>query len=209
MHNLFFKTRIIDSLINGQIKVLTNRLTGRSSISVDNLHQSGYLLVSLWKKSLKKLPCLFSPDKVLLLGGGGGSLLPLIKKLYPKSIIFVVEKDPVMQVLAKELQPNFTSSIRAITEDARDYVNETKEKFDLILVDLCLGRDVPEFVYDSNFLSACGRLLNNNGKLVVNFPVFGGRLALLKNLLFTQEKENLHPLIIKTNTNYFVIYNFS
>jgi len=204
---MIYKTKYLYSDINGKIKIVTNKITGKSSVAVGGLHQSGQLLINLWKQVIKRLPRAFQPAKILLLGGGGGSLFPLIKKFYPQLAITAVEKDPVMWSLAQELYPQFAQSTKAIITDAQNYVKESQEKFDLILVDLYVGKDIPEFVYTPDFILACRKLLTKEGFLIISFPVYEGRDLLLDNSWRSQKEFGLSPTIVETNTTHFAIYS--
>lgn len=109
---------------------------------------------------------------VLVLGGGLGSALYLLKKkdLYP-DVVFV-EKDGVILKMALELLPqDLRDGLLPICADARSFMDANEKSFDLIIVDVFEGRRVPGFVMEKEFLQQCAQKIRTNGALVLNYMI--------------------------------------
>ena len=80
----------------------------------------------------------FKPDfqKTLIIGGAGYSFPKEYQRKYPDKKIDVVEIDPQITQIAKDyfrLKEN--ENLRIFNEDGRSFLNQTQEKYDVILVD--------------------------------------------------------------------------
>ena len=92
------------------------------------------------------IPFLYTPkhERVLVLGGGDGLAVREILKYDDVKEIILVDIDPEMTKLCstnndiKAINNNSLSSdkLKIINEDAYKYVQENKEKFDVIIIDL-------------------------------------------------------------------------
>ncbi|OGG15186.1 hypothetical protein A2773_04850 [Candidatus Gottesmanbacteria bacterium RIFCSPHIGHO2_01_FULL_39_10] len=164
----------IPSDINGEIKVV--KLYGNYSLSVDGLTQSGGLVKDIWEKTLNKLPIDKLLNNVLVLGVGGGTVIQILKKRHPYISITGIEIDPKMLDLAKKyFGLSETERICLIIADAIHWVsnyyyqnNLYSSKFDLILVDLFIGKKIPSEFEGEKFLSNLKGLLNPQGVVIIN-----------------------------------------
>jgi len=154
--NFFFpeKYKFPDSKFNKNISIL--RYLNSATLSVDGLIESGDILIQIWKKALNAfLPKSFKPKQVLLLGLAGGCNAHLVNRYFPKCQITAVEIDPFMIELGKKffyLKKN--KNIKIIIDDAVHFVDSLKneERFDLIMVDCFVGKNIPKKLEDLNFL---------------------------------------------------------
>ncbi|MDI6782912.1 MAG: fused MFS/spermidine synthase [bacterium] len=79
--------------------------------------------------------------KILLLGGGGGSILREMLKYQPEKLVYL-ELDPLLlQITRKYLSATdreamFAKPVQIINQDGRGFLKQTQEKFDLIIVNL-------------------------------------------------------------------------
>ncbi|MHA2621342.1 MAG: spermidine synthase [bacterium JZ-2024 1] len=74
--------------------------------------------------------------KVLVLGLGGGSIPKMILRQYPDVIVHTVDIDPwVVRVARDYFGVTESDRHRIIVQDARQYLRQTKEKYDLIMAD--------------------------------------------------------------------------
>lgn len=165
----------INSPINGEIKVV--KLFGNISLQVDGLTQSGGLLENIWKKGLKEIKnSKLKIKNCLLLGVGGGTVIKLLYKYFPQIKITGVEIDPLMLQLAqKYFAINEIPRLKLINSDAIRWVKNFRfndinhcSMFDLILVDLYTGKDIPKELNDIQFLIKLRSLLSKNGMIIFN-----------------------------------------
>jgi len=152
--------------INGEIHVLENIL-GEKTISVGGLTQSGRIIEQIWGDGVKSLSK--KPGKVLILGFGAGSTARVINKRFPKAEIIGVEIDPVIVRLAKKyFNLEALENLKLSIGDASSWVKRSREKFDLILVDIYQGRKIPESCQTGEFFKGVKLLLSKDGKVIFN-----------------------------------------
>ena len=164
------------SPINGRITVARSLGLG-TYIQVEGLTQSGGVVESIWKSTLKKInhkP--LTINHCLILGLGGGTAAKVIKKLWPKAEITGVEIDSAMIELGIRYLELGKANVETIIGDALEVSEKLKvksEKFDLILIDMYLGDKFPEKFEDITFLKLILKLLTSNGLVVFNRLYYG------------------------------------
>lgn len=100
--------------------------------------------------------------KVLLLGLGAGSVVDLlVNKHGLKCNIIGVELDVnVIDFAKKYFDIEKYKSLKIVQAEAFEYVQNSNEKFDLIVVDLFVGDTVPEVFASEEFIKHLRRLSN-------------------------------------------------
>lgn len=207
---MFFLKRLWFRSTNGEtIASFFSPLNGQLTIKRDlkgfrvvagGLTQSGGQVEVLWKQALKflrKQTPTFLPRNALLLGLGGGSNAELVSRLWPQVKITAVEIDPVMvEIGRKYFKLNQINDLAVEISDAVSYVLDRAKsspgKFDLILVDLYVGRDYPRAAGAEIFLQGIGSLLSSGGRVVFNRLNYGAQavdFAALVSQFFTRVEE--------------------
>lgn len=151
-------------------KVITIRKVGwQSKLYVGGYPQSNGYFRSLWRRVLNKVGDYPNIKHVLVLGLGGGDLI----KLLPKSQVTVVENESnIIRVFRKYfLEQN--KRVRIVEDDAKEYVAKETKKYDLVIVDLYDGNEIPQFVEDKRFLKKLSKLMKLNSTLLVNYASYG------------------------------------
>ncbi len=151
----FFFPQVLEertSPINGHIEVV--KFQGKISIYVDKTQQSGPWVKKVWSK----IP--LSGKNVLILGLGAGTIVPLIC-----GDVTGVEIDPVMVELGDKY---FPSKKDVIIGDAFDYVSKVKRHFDLIIVDVYLGKIFPKKFESASFFQKLSQTLSKDGLVIFN-----------------------------------------
>lgn len=111
-------------------------------------------------------------NSVLVLGTGLGSAVRMMHKIGHKVSATLVDIDEEVMKWALELMPEeIAVNTRPVCEDARVFLDTNHDTYDLIIVDVFLGRVVPEFVGTDDFLKKCRRRLNPGGHFVLNYIV--------------------------------------
>lgn len=111
-----------------------------------------------------------SPDRVLMIGLGGGSLAKFIRKYRPRTQITAVEIDDRIIATARayfEL-PADDERLQVIHGDGAHYVAKHRASADVILLDGFDHGNQVEALATEDFYTACRRALRPHGVLVVN-----------------------------------------
>jgi predicted O-methyltransferase YrrM len=108
-------------------------------------------------------------DTVLILGLGAGSI-PAILSSYGRNYHMIgVEIDPEMIRLAqKYFNLDYHTNLQIVIADAIQFVSETKQKYDIICVDLFIDYEIPTKAELPDFLVNLKNILSNNGILIYN-----------------------------------------
>lgn len=107
---------------------------------------------------------------VLVLGTGLASAVHIFHEKGWKPHCTLVDTDPLVLEWAIEfLPPPLAQSVRSVHADACWFVASDSEHYDLIIVDIFFGREVPAAVTQQAFLLCCKARLKPGGFLVLNF----------------------------------------
>lgn len=158
------------SEINGTLEV--TYVNGKRVLDSENANYSYGSLQKILEFGLKKID-LKSVENVLLLGMGGGSIIKSLREnfKYEKNIV-AVEIDPAIIKLAKEEFGIFPSeTLQIIKSDAFKFVENSKEKFQLIIIDLFIDTNVPSIFYGKEFCENISGLIQNKGSLIYNVGI--------------------------------------
>jgi spermidine synthase len=112
------------------------------------------------------------PQRVLVIGLGGGSIPVALSELFPTAQIDAVEIDEAVVRVAKQFF-NFaeTERLKVHVSDARVFIKRallSKTKYDLIILDAFTGDYIPEHLMTREFLEESRGLLTPDGVLVAN-----------------------------------------
>lgn len=118
-------------------------------------------------------PSLYShpnPEQVLIIGGGdGGTMREVVKHPSVKRAV-LVEIDEMVIEASKKYFPAVSSGFSSpksevIVTDGIQYVKETKDRFDVVLIDSTDPVGPAEGLFHIDFYRACYNILNENGIL--------------------------------------------
>lgn len=156
------------SMYNGDITVVRD-FTWGTYIKVGGLTQSGGILIQVWRETLMKVLNIKPHiNRCLILGLGGGSVAKLVSSYWVGTDIVGVDIDQKMVNLGKKHLGLQKISIQTEIGDALSFVNNEKQKYDLILIDLYCGEKFPEKFEKDEFIKKIKELLNENGIAVFN-----------------------------------------
>lgn len=112
------------------------------------------------------------PERILVVGLGGGVLPMALATLLPDSHIDIVEIDPAVVRMAEEYF-GFASGpqLRVVVQDARVYGKRAAlrgEHYDLILLDAFTADYIPEHLMTAEYLAETRALLTDDGVITAN-----------------------------------------
>lgn len=111
-------------------------------------------------------------ESVLILGGGDGcAVREVLKHRNVKRIVLVDIDGEVVNACRNYLERINEDALKnarvhIIIGDAKKYVDEADEKFDIVISDITDPDVVGEYFYSKVFVNKCRRLLNKNGVFV-------------------------------------------
>lgn len=158
----------------GLIKVKTSkpssydRKTGVVQTVVDTVKKDRALPIheSMIEKVLERGP----RQRVLILGLGGGALPLLISDRCPDCEIVAVDLfEDALTIVRQFVLADDGHRIQYIQRDASKYVTEAAtESFDVIMVDICQGAYMPEFLFGVDFIGQIKRLMRDDAICLSN-----------------------------------------
>lgn len=181
----------VNSPFNGEIQVI--QYLGETKIVVNNMLQSGGLVRLIWQKAIRKISNIKYPiSNVLILGLGGGSTAQIIHDKFPKAKITGVEIDPEMIKLGKKYFG--LSKIKNLTIINNDALKTPRRlRYNLILVDLYLGDQIPPKSESAFFLKNLSKILTKKGIIIFNRLFYGKNRKLTEN--FIKKLDKIFPQI--------------
>ena len=109
-------------------------------------------------------------QSILVLGVAGGSVIETLKKeIKFEGQITGVEIDPVVVELAtKYFGLGKYNNVSIVIDDAFEFVLKSKEKHDLIIIDIFQDTTMPNFLFEDFFINRINFLLKVNGFILFN-----------------------------------------
>jgi spermidine synthase len=109
------------------------------------------------------------PQSALIIGLGGGTIPSFLRKRFPQMRIDVVDIDPgVVDVARSHFGFREDERMRAHVEDGRRFVEQTRQRYDLIFLDGFGADSVPPHLTTREFLTAVRDILTPQGAVIGN-----------------------------------------
>lgn len=152
------------------LELRSNSNTLQSVINVDHPE----------KLALKNLEYLIAillfipqPKRILLLGTGGGSLVHFLRHQYPDSHLTSVDIDgELLDLMHKEMYlPKANDHLIYVIDDAAHYLQHSNQTFDLILVDIFIGDQSPDWLLSVDSMRRLFSLLSTSGAVAYNLLI--------------------------------------
>jgi spermidine synthase len=151
-----------------QFNVKSNK-THQSCMLVDDPQR---LVFNYTKLLFSSLLLTKQPEKVLIIGLGGGTMSNILHQLYPDAEITNVEIDPAVIKVARQYFGFFENQlVTSKVQDGRIFIKRAglkKQKYDWIILDAFNGDYIPEHLMTKEFLQETKQLLSEKGVLAAN-----------------------------------------
>ena len=146
---------------NGEL-VLDSANTNYSYGSLQRILRIGLLQIGF--KKVAKM------NHILILGVAGGSVVKtLINEAGYKNKITAVEIDAnVIEIAKKYFELDLIPNFDIILDDAFEFVLKTKEKYDLIIIDVFQDTKMPNFLFEDFYINRLLEILEPNGMFLFN-----------------------------------------
>jgi spermidine synthase len=109
------------------------------------------------------------PQRVLVVGLGGGTIPTWLHRHFPKTLIDVVEIDPEVVDVAKNFfgfRPD--EKLKAHVQDGRKFIEQTRDPYDVIFLDAFSADSIPYHLATQEFLKAVRKAIKPDGLVVSN-----------------------------------------
>ena len=149
---------------NGEL-VLDSKNTNYSYGSLQRILRKGLKYIGYDR--IKKF------EDVLILGVAGGSAIKtLVNEVKFKCKITGVEIDKdIVEIANNYFKLDEVKNLELIVDDAFEYVLKTKEKYDLIIIDIFQDTTMPNFLFEDFFINRINFLLKTEGFILFNTMV--------------------------------------
>lgn len=121
--------------------------------------------VSEYVRLLKKNLLYFPKGKALILGLGGGVVANMLHEHSYE--VTAVEFDKRIIEMSRQFF-FLNDSIKAVSEDARYFINNSKDKYNLILFDVFKAEEQPSHIITNESLEKLKSMLDTNGIVLIN-----------------------------------------
>jgi spermidine synthase len=181
---------------NGQL-VLDSENTNYSYGSLERILRKGLLYIGFDR--IRKF------ENILVLGVAGGSVIKtLTQEIKFKGKITGVEIDEVaIEIAQKFFQLQAIPNFNLVQDDAFEFVLKTKEKYDLIIIDVFQDTQMPNFLFEDFFINRINFLLQVNGFILFNTMVLSKKERERNQIYRTKFNENysvrLYPKVEEHN----------
>jgi spermidine synthase len=178
----YHRLRVTD---NAGIRMLRFERNRQSSMYLDDpfetdMEYPGYLHLTLAVQP--------EPERALVIGLGGGSVVKRMWRDYPRLSLDVVEiDDEVVEVAREFFALPVDPRIRVYVEDGRDFVRFAPDVYDIIVVDAFDDDHVPRPLLTDEFMRECRDCLGAGGVLAYNVigSVYGAHSKPFRSLYRT------------------------
>ncbi len=147
-------------------------------LEMGNIKQIHNYYMQVWSETMLNFHKTNEKLLVLVIGGGGYVFPRYMETVWPRSIIEVVEIDPMMKEAAiKAMGFNNNTDINIITMDARNYIQQMEDKlnrgdminkYDYVLGDAFNNLAVPYHLLTYEFNEKIKKILKDNGVYMLN-----------------------------------------
>ena len=159
-----------NSNLSKSIEVTWN--DGEMVLDSENTNYSYGSLQRILRKGLKHIGfnTIKSMQNILVLGVAGGSVIKtLTEEIDYNNKITGVEIDAeIIKLSNKYFGLDKIQNLEIIIDDAFEFVLKTKEKYDLIIIDIFQDTTMPNFLFEHFFTDRLDFLLNSKGFILFN-----------------------------------------
>lgn len=121
-----------------------------------------------WDSFAENLPNLTLRSKILILGLGAGTVAKVLTNKFGSMPIHGVEIDPLIVNLGKKYFYLGLPNIKVFLGDAGGFIKRSKEKYDVVCVDLFYGSNSPKYLTEPAFLKSVKKRIKGGGRIVIN-----------------------------------------
>lgn len=186
-------------LENGQLKLYANG----ANYSFGTLHK-------VFERAFKQIDMVTSPPKkVLILGFGVGSVAHILLHQFNFncSVTGVDNNEKIATLYKRYFEPSYKIKPTIILDDAAMVLSIEKHQYDLIVVDLFVGLDIPTQFTKVEFIQNLKKTLDKGGSILYNIVVETKNQQDIFNSIFEKMNKNFNTIqVLKCGMGNRVLY---
>ncbi len=150
---------------DGQRSLRTNEGFG-----IQSLYHPGRFLTGFYWDDALFLPIIKpNAQNFLIVGSAGGTSARLLHHFFPSLALHAVEIDPLMVQVSQRFFGMDEVPMETTTADGRVFLQQTKEKYDLMMIDVYKDElYIPFHLATKEFFELAARRLSENGIMMMN-----------------------------------------
>ena len=163
--------------VNGEL-VLDSQNTNYSYGSLQRILRKGLKFIGFER--------IQSMNNILILGVAGGSVIKtLVNEIHFKGKMTGVEIDKsIIEIANQYFHLNQIENLQIIIDDAFEFVLKTKDKYDLIIIDIFQDTTMPNFLFEKFFTDRLCLILNPKGYILFNTMLLNDKQKQLNSNFF-------------------------
>jgi spermidine synthase len=166
-----------NSAVSNSIEVTWNN--GELVLDSKNTNYSYGSLQRILRKGLKYIGFerIRNFKNIVVLGVAGGSVIKtLVDEIKFEGKIIGVEIDKEIITIANDyFKLDTIPNLEIIIDDAFEFVLKTRDKYDLIIIDIFQDTTIPNFLFEDFFINRINYLLKTNGFILFNTMVISNK----------------------------------
>lgn len=165
---------VFETSSNINAKIVVQDINGHRNVIVNGIQQTGAYVESIFFKGFRSFHLLELPNiqNILVLGIGGGYVIKTLLHAYPDARITAVDIDQkIIDIATHYFALPSSTRLTYICKNAESFVKQSGKNslFDLIIVDLYIGDDVPDFLQKPPFYNDLRQRLTAQGHVFINY----------------------------------------
>lgn len=184
------------TLYNGKT-LLNTKNTNYSYGSLQTVLKKG--LLSIGKSEINGM------DNILVLGVAGGSVVQTLTSDFgfTKNITGVELDAEIIEIANSYFGLDKVSNFKCVIADAEKFVLTSKDKYDLIIIDIFKDTEMPEFLFQENFINNVKQLLQKKGFIIFNMMILdNSKKDKIEDYLQHFEEENYSKKVMNKVERY-------
>lgn len=185
------------STVSGTLSVTL--LNGKKLLNSPNTDYSYGRLQQVLRFGLEQIgfSAIKKQKKILILGIAAGSVVEtLVKEIAFDGEIHGVEIAPEVIAIGKQFfDLDKVKNLQLFIQDAQEYVKNTSERYDSIIVDIFQDDQMPSFLFAPPFFLQLNKLLNSNGVILFN-TIVKNKSQAQRNRDFVQYFQNTYQITV-------------
>ena len=180
---------------------------GKTLLNTKNTNYSYGSLQTVLKKALTTIGKseISKMDYILVLGVAGGSVVQTLVTdfEFTKNIIGIELDTEIIEIANSYFNLDKIRNFKCIIADAEEFVKTDKNTYNLIIIDIFKDTEMPEFLFQENFITNIKKRLHNRSYIIFNIMLLDvSKKNKINTFLQHFDDENYTKKILKNVERY-------